>query len=93
MRRALPHTRIIWVLSPTSPQIWSVTAGSPCAHGVVGTPHGEVRDRQHDDQFNCGIPRIKIHINHWQPSKREVPNAFVRAFGDQAMILEVPRIG
>jgi hypothetical protein len=40
--RALIHTRIIWALSPMVPQVLGVTAGSFCAHGVVGTPLGEV---------------------------------------------------
>jgi hypothetical protein len=31
-------------LSPTTSQVLSVTMGPPCAHGVLGTPHGEVRD-------------------------------------------------
>ena len=31
-------------LSPTAPQVPGVTPGSPCAHGVLGTPHGEVCD-------------------------------------------------
>jgi hypothetical protein len=40
---ALTHTRIAWALSPMAPQVPGVTPGSPCAHGVSGTPHGEVR--------------------------------------------------
>ena len=36
------HTRITWALSPMVPQVPGVTAGPPCAHGVLGTPHGEV---------------------------------------------------
>jgi hypothetical protein len=33
-----------WALSPMAAQVPSVTQGLPCAHGVLGTPHGEVRD-------------------------------------------------
>ena len=40
--RALTHTKIIWVFSPTTPQVMSVIPGSPCAHNVSGTPRGEV---------------------------------------------------
>ena len=46
MLRALTHTRITWALPPMAPQIPIVTPGSPCAHGVADTPHGEVRDKK-----------------------------------------------
>jgi hypothetical protein len=42
MLGALTHTRITRALSPTAPQVPGVTQGSPCAHGVLGTPHGKV---------------------------------------------------
>ena len=42
MPRALTHTRITWALSPMGPEIWVSLWGPPCAHGVAGTPHGEV---------------------------------------------------
>ena len=38
------HIRFTWALSPTAPQVSGVTSGSPCAHGVLGTPRGEVHD-------------------------------------------------
>ena len=44
MPGALTHARITWSLSPMVPQVPGVTPGPPCAYGVVGTPHGEVRD-------------------------------------------------
>ena len=41
---ALTHFRITWALSPMAPQLSGVTLGSPFAHGVADTPHGEVRN-------------------------------------------------
>ena len=42
---ALTQARITWSLSPMVPQVLGINPGSPCAHGVAGTRHGEVRDR------------------------------------------------
>jgi hypothetical protein len=44
MPRALTHIRINWSLSPMASQVPGVIRVPPCAHGVAGTPHGEVRD-------------------------------------------------
>jgi hypothetical protein len=41
MPEALTHTRITWALSP----LYEVSLRGPlCAHGVLGTPHREVRN-------------------------------------------------
>ena len=40
MPGALSYTRIILALSPTAPPVW----GPPCAHGVLITLHGELRN-------------------------------------------------
>ena len=44
MPGALTHTRITWALSLMASQVLGVTPGSPCAHGILGTPHREVCD-------------------------------------------------
>ena len=44
MLGALTHTRITWALSRTAPQVSGVTLGTPCVHGVLNTPHGNVRN-------------------------------------------------
>ena len=44
--KALTHTMITWPLSPTVPQISGITPKSPRAQGVLGTPHGAMRDTE-----------------------------------------------
>ena len=63
--RALTHTRITWAFSPMAPQIPSATLGSPLCHGVLGIPHGEVRDIDSGDLSKLlGTPfglELKVH--------------------------------
>lgn len=59
MPKALIHTKITWAISPPASQVLSVTPGSPCAHGLLGAPHGEVRDIEGD---NVWIERVVICI-------------------------------
>ena len=66
MPGALIHIRITWVLSPMMPRVMGVTLGSPCAHGVVGTPHGEVRDNYSPEQKIYSPALCQDHC-HWKP--------------------------
>jgi hypothetical protein len=50
---ALTHIRITWSLSPMAPQTQVSLRGPPCAHGVAGTPHGEVRDSSGKGHGEC----------------------------------------
>ena len=51
MTGACTHTRITWALSPMKPQLSVSLRGSPCAHDVLGTPHGELCDKDKGDIF------------------------------------------
>ena len=44
MPGALTNTKSTWALSPMAHKSRVSLQGPPCAHGVAGTPYGEVRN-------------------------------------------------
>ena len=71
MSGALTYIKITWALSPTSPQVPVSLRGPPYAHGVLGTPHGEVHDTH--GQSCSSFPKImEMALISWLPFNSHV---------------------
>jgi hypothetical protein len=86
MPEALTHTRITRALSPTAPQVPGVTPGSPCAHGVSGTPHGKVCNTSLPSVHKMLIIFIIFSYQEQRDLKSGLITLHMRSLGPQKLI-------